>query len=656
MIVRFAASLVAGASSLILVGGGISPVEAQEPPISLPDLVVSASRVAVPAEQVGSAVTVITAQDLEERQTVLVSDILRDVPGLSVNRMGGVGAVTQVRIRGAESNQTVVIIDGVEAGDPVSGEFDFSTLLASDIERIEVLRGPQSALWGADAIGGVINIVTRKGAKGWQAHLSGEGGSFGTAQGNARISGGTDKMDGAFSIAGLTTDGINFAREGSEKDGAANVNLNGNVRYRPTDLLELSLTGRYVNARTDTDPQDFAYPPTPTEGLVIDGDEEARTSQFSGRAQASLALLDGAWVNTLGANLTNSDSRYYTDGARTNSNEGQRAKIDYQSSYQFDTPGFADGAHELILLGEYGRETFENKGASPDAFENQKRHREQTGLVGEYRLGLWDQLFLSAALRQDWNTGFDDATTYRLTGAYVLPRVESRLHASFGTGVTNPTFYEQFGYYPGSFVGNPDLKPEKSKGFDIGIEQPFWDRRVVADITYFHTDLEDEIVAEYDPVTFLSTTVNQDGRSKRQGVELSLSAEPWEGFTARASYTYTDAKDPDGGQEIRRPRNVASLSASQRLLENKALLGFSVQYNGKQVDSEFVSSTPGTRADLDAYTLVNLFGSYALTEQMELYGRVENLFDEDYEEVFSYNTPGIAFYAGMRVRFGGPAT
>ncbi|HWL70015.1 MAG TPA: TonB-dependent receptor [Geminicoccus sp.] len=656
MVIVSDAARLAGAASVLALVLGQAPVLAQESPLALPGVVVSASRIAVPAEQVGSSVTVITAEELAERQTVLVADILRDVPGVAVSRSGGVGTPTQVRIRGAEANQTVVIIDGVEAGDPVSGEFDFGSLLAGDIERIEVLRGPQSALWGADAIGGVVNIVTRKGTKGWQAHLSGETGSFATVLGNARIAGGNDRVDGALAVSGLTTEGFNIAREGGEKDGAGNLTLQGNLRYRPLDNLELALTGRHADTRTDTDPQDFAFPPTPTNGLVIDGDEQTRTSQFTGRAQATLDLMEGAWRHTLGANLTEIDYRYYIDGQRTGGNDGRRTRFDYQSSYRFETPGFAAATHDLILLAEHARETFENMGATPDAPENQKRHRDQTGLVGEYRLGLWQQLFLSGAVRQDWNSGFDDATTWRLTAAYLVPAVGTRLHGSYGTGVTNPTFYEQFGFFPESFVGNPDLKPEKSEGFDVGIEQPFFDGRLVADLTFFHTDLEDEIVTAFDPATFLSTVVNQDGRSRRQGVELALTAEPWAGGSLHAAYTYTDAEDPDGGQEVRRPRHVASLQASQRFLDGRAQLGIGIQYNGRQTDSEFVSTTPGTTVELDSYTLVDLFGAYALTDRVELYGRVENLFDESYEEVFSYSAPGIAFYAGMRVSLGGGAT
>lgn len=639
-------------SGLVVTAVAAGPLAAQEAYQVAPETVVTASRVAVPAAQVGSAVTVITGEELEQRQTVLVSDILRDVPGLAVNRAGAVGNTTQVRIRGAEANQTLVLIDGVEVADPTISEFNFANLLAADIERIEIVRGPQSALWGADAIGGVINIITKRGREGYAITGSAEAGSFGTLQTSAGLRGGGERWNGAFSAAHLTTDGTNISRFGDEDDGAHNLTLSANGGVELTDDLEVEVTGRYVDAGNEFDPQDFAFPPTPTNGLVIDGDEEQDTRQFSGRIEATLNLFDDHWEQTIGAAGTDLEKEFTTDGVRSSLNKGQRTTIDYQSTLRFDTQEVADAAHTLIFLAEREDETFENQGATPDAPENQEQDRDSVGLVGEYRLDLWDSLFLSGAVRHDVNSDFEDATTYRATAAYILPWTGSRLHGSYGTGVTNPTFFEQFGFFPDSFIGNPDLSPEESEGFDIGIEQPFLDRRLVLDVTYFQADLEDEIVTIFDPATAFLTVDNQDGRSRRQGVEVSIEAKPRSGMTLNAAYTYTDSTDPDDQQEIRRPKHIASLDVAQRFWADRASLGLGVTYTGSQQDSEFVSTTPEDRVELDDYTLVSVYGSYRVNDNVEAFARVENLLDQDYEDVYSFTSPGLGAYAGIRLTFG----
>ena len=625
---------------------------AQEQIQVLPEVVVSASRIAVPAEQVGSAYTVITGERLRRQQTTLLSEALRDVPGLAVSRAGVPGNTTQVRIRGAEANQTLVLIDGIEVADPTISEFNFASLLAEDIERVEVIRGPQSALYGADAIGGVINIITRRGADGTFVGGSAEAGSFGTRQLNGSLRSGSERWNGALSATWFETEGTNISRFGDEDDGAENLTLFANGGVQVLDNLEVNLSGRYVTTMNEYDPQDFAFPVTPTNGLVIDGDELQETDQLFGRIEATLTLWDGHLEQTVGAAGSEVTKDFETDGVRTSRNEGTRTTLDYQSTLTFETPEVGDAAHTLVFLAEREDESFENQGADPDAPENQEQDRHLYGLVGEYRLDLFERLFLSGALRHDLNSDFEDATTWRATVAYEVPWTESRLHGSYGTGVTNPTFFEQFGFFPDSFVGNPDLRPEQSEGFDIGVEQPFLDGRVVLDVTYFQADLEDEIVTVFDPATAFLTVDSQAGRSERQGVEVSLEAELGEGLSLDAAYTYLDAEDPDGLIEIRRPRHVASLGLDQRFLDERANVGITVRYNGQQEDSEFVSTTPESRIELDPYTLVDVYGGYRITDQVEAFARIENLLDQDYEEVFSFTSPGIGAYAGLRVRFG----
>lgn len=631
---------------------------ADEPVQVLPETVVSASRVAIPAETAGSAVTVITAQDLHRRQTRLVSDVLREVPGLSVSRAGNVGSLTQVRIRGAEANQTLVLIDGIEVGDPAFSEFDFANLPAADIERIEIIRGPQSALWGSDAIGGVIDITTKRGRAGVEANASAEAGSFATRHGNASLRGGTERWNLALSGTYLQTNGIDVARAGDEQDGYDNVTFfaTGGARLLEdrgvADALDLEVAGRFVKARVETDPQDFAVPPTPTQGLAIDGDDSTDTEQRFGRVRSTLVTFGGVWEHAAGAAVTDTDSDFSSDGTRTSGSQGRRVKLDYQTNLRFATPGIGEAAHTLIFLAEREEETFEQEGPSPTSPQNQRRNRHVNGFVGEYRLDLWGRLFLSGAVRHDDNEDFADATTYRATAAYVHPGTDTRVHGSYGTGATNPTFLEQFGFFPGSFAGNPDLEPEKSEGWDAGFEQPFLDGRVVLDVTYFRADLEDEIVSTFDPATFLTSVDNLEGRSEREGVEISLSAKILDGLSIAAAYTYTNAEDADGRKEVRRPRHVASLDVNRRFLGDRANVNLSLRYTGQQDDIEFIAATPEDRVVLDDYALVNLSGAYRITERVTAFARIENLLDQNYEEVFGFRSPGIAGFAGIRITLG----
>jgi len=640
----------AGAVALML-GAGAAAAQSAEP-LVLPPLVVTASRTAVEAKEVGSAITVITAEEIERKQVRFVSDILRQVPGVAVNRAGNMGALTQVRIRGAEGNHTLVIIDGVEVNDPMNAsEFDFSSLLADDIERIEVLRGPQSAIWGSDTIGGVVNIVTKRGREGVHGRASAEGGSFGTYRMNAGLSGGTEAARASVSGSLFDTDGINVGSTGSEKDGYRNGTLNVTGDVDLSRNLSVALNGRYTKAKTEGDRQDFDFPATPTQGLVVDSDDYTETEQIYGRAEARLSLFDGAWQQKLGAAMTRAD-RDTVESGTTSESTGTKGKLDYQSTFLFDTPTLADAAHSLTFYVEREHQDFRNRS---EGFPSADQYRGTTdhGYVGEYRVGLWDQLFLSAALRFDDNERFEDATTYRGTAAYVVPGSGTRLHASYATGATNPTFFELFGFDPNTFVGNPDLKPETSKGWDAGVEQKFLDDRVLIDVTYFETDLRDEIQTAFLP-GFLATPVNLSGKSTRRGIEVTAQARVTDAFDLAGSFTWLDAEEPGGRSEVRRPDYMASASANYRFLGGRANVNLGVDYNGRAIDNEFVDSTGRIRVGLDDYVLVNLAASYRLTDNVELFGRVENLLDEDYQDVYGFDTPGIGAYAGIKVAFDTP--
>ncbi|WP_274627094.1 TonB-dependent receptor plug domain-containing protein [Arvimicrobium flavum] len=646
----------AGIIALALTGVAGAQAVDDEPVTQLERILVTEGLTPIEQEKSGRAFTVITGEQLQQNQVRYVADALRLVPGFSVSRSGSFGGPTQVRVRGAEANHLLVMIDGVEVSETSTGEFDFASLLADDVDRIEVLRGPQSAFWGSNATAGVVNIITRRGERnGFKIGGRSEVGTDGTFLGGVSLSGGAENFDMALSGTFRRTDGFNISDFGSEKDGDRNVTLNGKFTADITPDLVVDGTLRYVDRESDIDPQDFNsggapdYAPGPFYGLVVDGNDWTRTQELFGSLGLTHKALDGAFTQKL--RLTGSDGTRdnFSDGMLSFS-DGSRYTGAYQATYQFDTPTLLEARHQFTGGYEWERETFAPSHLD-ETFE-----RETNSIVGEYRGEFLDQLYLNAGIRRDFNDRFGDATTYSLSGAWRIPGSETRLHASVGTGVTNPTFFEQYGFVPSSFEGNASLTPEKSFGWDIGVEHRFFDGRLIADVTYFNQDLTDEIAVVFGgPPDFLSSPVNREGKSKRQGVEVSATVDLFNGFTATASYTYTDATEQTraGGprlDEIRRPRHSGSIGAAYTFYDDRARVFGEAVFNGKTEDVAFVPTLP-SRVWLDAYTVVNIGGSLKFSDQLEGFARVENLFDEQYEEVFGYNTQGRTAFVGIKGAF-----
>ena len=626
----------------VMAGYQVTPAMAEDKIEQHPEVVVSANRVPVPAQEVGSAVTVITAADMEREQVRFVSDVLRQVPGVIVSRSGGAGSFTQVRIRGAEGNQTLVIIDGVEVNDPSgASEFDFGNLLSADIERIEVLRGPQSALYGSDAIGGVINIVTKKGRGPTTASLSVEGGSFHTGQTSARVHGGGDRYDFSLGGTGFTTEGVSVApkSEGnSEKDGHRNQTYNVKLGAVPLENLDIEVFGRFVKSTIESDPQPAVA------GIIrtVDGDDETEIMQRTGRFQVKYNLFDGAWENIFGAGINYEQAESFTDNVLSFEADGEKARYDYQTNLFFETPSVAKATHSLTFLAEREDESQVTR----SAFGGSDLDITNYGFAGEYRAGLWERLFLSGSARRDDNGIFEDATTFRTTAAFLHTETDTRLHGSYGTGIKNPTLFELFGFGP-DFVPNPNLRPEKSKGWDIGVEQSYFDDRLSMDITYFNSRITDLIQGAG------NTAVNLAGSSNIHGVEATAKARLAEGLSFTGQYTFIEGEDANGVELVRQPKHLASANLGYEFLGGRAKLDLGIDYNGERQDIQF-SNFFATRNNvtLDDFILINLAASYELIEGVELYGRVENLLDEDYQEILGFSNPGIGAMIGFRATIG----
>ncbi|WP_051559942.1 TonB-dependent receptor plug domain-containing protein [Marinobacterium jannaschii] len=606
-------------------------------------LIVSASATGIEAEKLGRAHSLISGAQLQRQQIRYVADALRQLPGLAVSRTGGPGGLTQIRVRGSEANHVLVLIDGIEASDAGQGEYDFSGLQVSNIERIEVLRGPQSAFWGSNATAGVINIVTREGVAGEpQLSLNSELGSDQTRQLGLGLNGGSERLQYNLSGSLRRSDGYNISDFGTEDDGDINRTLQAKLRLALSERLSLKFNSRYVNRDSDTDDQDFAFPATATQGRVIDTDSGAASEEWIN----AVAL---EWQGDLlrqQLQLEQSDNdRRGRSGSGDYGSDSRRQKAAYRISYDFDSD---NATHTLTAGVEHEREQFENLlPSSPDQAGSRKRSLD--GYVLQYQGEFAERLFLTASARQDDNDRFEDASTYSLSAAYQLAN-EVRLHGSLGSGVTNPTVYEQFGFFPGRYQGNPDLKPEQNRGWDLGIALPLWNSDSSLDITWFEERLEHEIITVYDS-SFIGSPANSEGKSRRQGLELALQAELTRTLSARASYTNLISQQADGQLEVRRPRQSGALGLDYSTGDGRSRLFLDAVYNGSMQDSEFINATPETRVKLKHYWRLNLGADYQLNPQWQLYGRIENLLDRQYEEVFDYNVQGRTFFVGLRAQF-----
>ena len=623
----------------------------------LPELlVVSPSLVPIEASKTGSSVTAMTGEEIRSSGFSQLSDVMRTFPGMSVSQLGTRGTLTQFRVRGAEANHLLLVIDGVPANAVGDGEFNFADIPVDDIERVELLRGPQSGLYGANAHSGVLTIVTKSGRGLAKPEFTAraEGGTQNSAEGAMSARGSAGPFYGAITTTYATTNGFNIARNalptGPEADGAKRFAITGKGGVDFTPYFNVEGFIRHFRRKADTDPQDPNFLNT---GLVED--RAGDTSSFNdtlARAEATLKLFDDRWIQS--AKWTNARQEVGATEAfvTASSSQGSAETFTYKSALLLDSMIAGGETHRLTALVENRRERFSFNsmflfGADLEAARNGYT-RTSTGVGGEYILDLLRTgTTLSAAARQDFNEPFQDELTWRFSASQKVAPIGGRLHGSIGRAVTNPGFIEQFGFLTSTFIPNPNLVPESSIGWDLGWEQTFWNGRAVVDVTYFNSRLQNEIVTIFLP-SFRSSVRNLDGTSTREGVEVTGKVRPTDWLTLGATYTYTDARDDKGVQEIRRPRHAASGTATVLFDGGRGKAVVNVVYNGKMPDTVF--KFPTETVTLDAYTLVGGQISYDTTPWSTIYVRAENIFDRRYEEVFSYRSPGAAVYAGLKVR------
>ncbi|MGE0749823.1 MAG: TonB-dependent receptor plug domain-containing protein [Variibacter sp.] len=622
---------------------------------TLPQIVVTADHAPQEASKVGASVTVMNGQELRDKSIQTVADALRMVPGVALAQSGGRGTLTEVRIRGAEANHVLVQIDGIEVNAVENGSFDFADMTVDDVDRIEVLRGPQSGLYGANAHSGVISIITRsgKGLARPEASAKLEGGSFGTGTFSGNVRGAFGPAYGSVTVSDYFTQGFNISRFGSEKDGSRATTFTAKAGVDVTPEFNLEGVVRHTDRSTKTDPQDFncifnpvtfACPPAnpATYGLVVDGLNDRTTySSTAGRIGATLNLLDGRWTQTANVKHFDEQLRGYSDAGLIFGANGERNTVDYKSTFRVGTNFFGGENHTLSVLVDNRQENYVG------VVDGLRYNKERTGLAGEYILDLPSNTTLSGALRHDWNTGFADILSWRLALSQRFPTTGTRIHASTGKGVTDPSVFELFG---SNFnLPNPSLIAESSIGWDAGVEQTFLNGGLIFDVTYFSSDFQDKIELTFDAARGGFVYVNGKGTATRRGVETSATFKPTDWLKLKGTYTYVDGHDSLGAIEIRRPPHSASFEASARFLDNRAKASLGLIYNSVRKDF-FFGTTGTTLVDLPGATIVRGTLSYDINPATTVFVRAENIFDVKYEEILSYRMPGFGAYAGLKVR------
>lgn len=627
-----AGSLMLPLSVLSLSGQAFSEQEVS----NIEEVLVSAYLLPTVATRSASAITVIDSEQLKNRAAISVSDLLRDIPGLAVSRSGVQGSQTQIRVRGAEANHLLVLIDGVEANDPSqSDELNWGTLTASDIERIEVIRGPQSAVRGSDAMTGVVNIITRSADEPYSANVFVEAGSFSTQNRGFRIGHKADNYDVSLGVSDLESEGANIiANTGTnDNDGYENTNINFKAGLDASEELRFTFSlSRSEGMNEFDDPWSPEF-----------DDLHAEFDRRSSRINAEYASADGKWnhkISVSGSDFENNNFNHYGANGST---ESKKQDYQYVGSRLWEAY-----SQQLSLLLEQEDEEFKQSGGF--AFGNDANKfldRETDSVALEYMVDPANKFTLAIGARHDNNDVFDDAKTWKLEGVYRLDD-NTRFRGAAGTAIKNPTFSELYGIYSG-FLSNPDLTPEQSRSWELGVDRAMLDDRLELKATYFNAKLEDEIASKSQCVqncdnadwmddVWVTTPENISGISRQQGLELSSSWLVCESVELDASYTYTDSTQ-EGVDEIRRARNLGSVNLLWRANDNLTI-NANAQHNGKQTDIGGVT--------LDAFTLVNVNASLNATDKLDVYLRLDNLFDEDYQEVFGYQTLGFGASLGLR--------
>lgn len=607
-------SLLLATAAAVLVPASALAQETRDQTLS--EVVVTATRIpAIVADTPGARV--IDSETIEQRGAVFAADILADVPGLSVIRSGAFGGVAQVRMRGATPGKTLVLVDGAPVNDAAepNGAYDFSGFDLGDIERIEVLSGPQSSLWGSDAIGGVIAFTTRE-IDGVRAEA--EAGSFGTVRG--RLAGGIANETWALGgyVSRFTTDGISVADEANgnpEEDGFENTTVGVRGRYAVSPTVKLDGSARWSKSEADLD---NGFP-------VSDNGDRSESEQWSGFVRASVEALGLDHQFSVSA----SDIERETFSAFGSVFEADRQAYRWQANGETGAATYAFGAEREETTGSISTGDSVSLGTS--------------SVFGTARYQVNDALSVTGGLRFDDTDDFGSKTTGRVSAAWDFGSGFT-LSGAYGAGFKAPSVSQAVCDFCFSSQPFPVLRPETAEGYEAAIGWRSADGRIEGRATVYRLNVEDQITYVFDPVTFDSYYVNI-AETATDGVELEGRASLGGGFDLTLAYAWTDAKDETTGRPLARIPEHAG-SATLGWTDDRLSGALTVRAEGEQPDNN--AAVPAMR---DSFVTANLNAAYELTDNVTLTARVENLADAHYQQVLGYGEPGRSGYVGIRLRY-----
>ena len=608
------------------------------------ETIVAASLFPIGINDSANSINVISAEDIENTPHLNLADLLRDLPGISVSQSGVAGSQIQVRVRGSEANHLLVLVDGVEVNNASQNdEFNWGNFILNDIEKIEVVRGPQSSMYGTDAMAGVVNIITKRATTSRNTNVFLEIGSFNSHKYGFSDGVSNSNLDFRFGAIKFKTDGTNISRLGNEKDGYENDTLNFKSNLKISDSSELSLIGSYSSGNNEYD-ADINF-----DGLVDDQEKYAEFKNHHFGFKYNYLNSEGNLSQQVLFSDSNNQSSDFTNDIFDTKVKSAKNQIRSVSTLFWNNSN-----QRISLLLEHENEDFKQQGPINDygiygIFDpNQQRTRKTDSASIEYRTKLNHGNIFAVSSRFDKNSQFKNATTAR--AELILPLSKSlKLRGSYGTAIKNPTFTERFGYYT-NFIGNPDLQPEYSKNLELGFDFDLQHYNSLFSATLFKSRLVDEINGNFlDPVTFGFTAINLEGKSLREGVELNFSRKLSKGFRINGSYTYTDSIEPNSSgiyvDELRRPKHISSLNLVWNS-SNRLFLSVNVRHRSPQIDIVFPN-----RVTLTEVTLLNINTKYKLNNKFVINFQLNNLLDESYEEVYGYRALGFSAHFGIRYQF-----
>jgi vitamin B12 transporter len=619
----------------------------------LDPVVVTSTQIAVPLSELPSAITVIDREEIESRQITDVQQLLRTVPGLSVTQSGSRGGATNVFPRGGNSNFSLVLIGGVPVND-AGGAYDFSDLTTDNIERIEVIRGPQSALYGSNAIGAVIQIFTRRGRGPLQGDVSLTAGTFNTYEGHGTISGGTERFGGSLGVGYVSTSGF-LPINNDYRD----FSISSGLDYQPIETLKMAFNARYSDSH-------FEFPT----GSGGDRLSPLDPNQFQDRQRLVLSLrtthaITRWWEHVLLLGYSRNDSLFrdpldpedFAD-SQTDSEE-QRLFLKY--FWNVSLPEFYQVMPTWSLGIEAQGEKLEQRSTFGTTTTNIDPSRSQQGYYTQMLLNWRKQATLLAGVRVEDNSVCGVDTNPRVSASYTLPWSQTKIRGGYATGIRAPSFVENFGTGDPSFVGNPDLKPEESDSWEIGLDQPLFAGRALLSATYFANTFKDLITFVSGPGPNWRNIQEAESSGIEAGFQVFL---PWQ-LRLDGSYTFLETKVlddgglggtffPPGQPLLRRPKHQGSVGLTY--LGERATVSFIANVVGSAIDRDF--SQPGSpRVTLPGHTKLDLAGSYMVVQHawkiknIRLQMKIENLLNESYEEVLGFSAAGISVRGGIAASF-----